>query len=284
MRAIAASCLLAYILVFAAAGAIAQSTAPPASAIVSIKPSGTATRVNSDASSTDRFDWPDVTLAMLIRDAYGLFESQVIGGPDWMNSKRWDVSATVASLTPDEARQLVRRLVEDRFALKAHAEMRELPVYNLTVMRAGRLGPKIKPATVDCTPFLTGQRPMQESPRDPSHRFGLCSEGGSFTPGGLLTPRLNGQPLTGLIQHLQEALERPVLDRTGLKGNYDIELSYLDETLADKSSPRIAAQGPLPKGPSLITALQDQLGMKLELVRAPVEVLVIDAVSEPSAK
>ena len=271
---------LACIVAFAAAGLIAQSTASPASAIVSIKPSDTATRVRSDASSTDRFDWLDVTLAMLVRDAYDLFEFQVIGGPDWMNSKRWDVSATAAVLASDEARQLVRRLVEDRFALKAHIENRQMAIYRLVLGSSdGTLGPKIKPATVDCTPFLTGQRPMQESPRDPAHRFGVCSVGGSFTPSGLLTPRLNGRPLTGLVQLLEETVDRRVIDRTGLKGNYDIELSYLDKTLADKSSASAAAS---PQGPSLFTALQEQLGMKLESARGLVDVLVIDSASEPT--
>ena len=259
---------------FLAAGLAAQSPVPPASAVVSIRPSDAASRVRSEASSSDRFDWLDVSLAMLVSDAYNLFESQVIGGPDWVRTRIWDVSVKATELAPDEARRLVRRLVEDRFALKAHTEMRELPVYALVLVRTdGTLGPKIKRSTVDCTPFLSGTRPMRESPRDASHRFGLCSEGGSFTPSGLLTPRLNGQPLTGLIQHLQETLERPVIDRTGLKGNYDIELSYLDESLADKSA---AA-----KGPTLFTALEQQLGLKLESARGPVEVLVIDSVTEP---
>ena len=89
-------------------------------------------------------------------------------------------------------------------------------------------------------------------------------------------PRL--QPLTGLLQHLEETLERPVIDRTGLKGNYDIELSYLDASLAD---PTVAAQSPS-TGQSLFIALQEQLGMKLESARGPVDVLVIDSVSEPN--
>jgi uncharacterized protein (TIGR03435 family) len=262
------------------AGLFAQGPVQPASVVVSIRPSDPVSR---NTPSSDRFDWFDVTLTMLVRDAYDLFESQVIGGPDWVHTRMWDVSVKAAALSPDDARLLVRRLVENRFALRAHREMRELPVYHLVLARTdGRLGPKIKPSTVDCTPFLTGQRPMQESPSDPTHRFGLCSEGGSFTPGGVLTPRLNGQPLSGLIQHLQEALEQPVIDRTGLKGNYDIELSYLEESLADKSVAGPAAPS-ASKGPTLFTALQEQLGMKLEPARGPVQVLVIDSVSEPTA-
>jgi len=278
MRLLARVCALACLVAIAAVGLVAQSAAPAISAVVSVTPSDTA-RVRRDAPVTDRFDWFDVTLAMLIRDAYGLFDSQVIGGPDWMRSKRWDVSAKAAALAPDDARELVRRLVEDRFALKAHTETREVPIYNLVLARSDRtLGPRIKPATVDCTPFLTGKRPMQESPRDPDNRFGLCSVGGAFTPAGLLTPRLNGRPLTGLIQHLEEAMERRVIDRTGLKGNYDIELSYLDQSLADPSLPAAQAL----RGPSLFAALQEQLGMKLEAGRGPVEVLVVDSASEPT--
>jgi len=278
MRLLARVCALACLVAIAAVGLVAQSAAPAISAVVSVTPSDTA-RVRRDAPVTDRFDWFDVTLAMLIRDAYGLFDSQVIGGPDWMRSKRWDVSAKAAALAPNDARELVRRLVEDRFALKAHTETREMPIYNLVLARSDRtLGPRIKPATVDCTPFLTGKRPMQESPRDPDNRFGLCSVGGAFTPAGLLTPRLNGRPLTGLIQHLEEAMELRVIDRTGLKGNYDIELSYLDESLADPSLPAAQAL----RGPSLFAALQEQLGMKLEAGRGPVEVLVVDSASAPT--
>jgi len=286
MRSLATSCLLVCIVAVAATGLSAQST--PAAAIVSIRPSDAASRcvttgpppVDPNSGGTcptaaDRFDWPEVTLVMLIRDAYGLFDSQVIGGPDWVHSRLWDVSVKATVLAPDEARQLVRRLVEDRFALKAHTEMRELPIYNLVLGRTdGTLGPKIKRSAVDCTPFLNGTRPMQESPRDADHSFGLCSEGGSFTPSGLLTPRLNGQPLTGLIRYLQETLERPVIDQTGLKGNYDIELSYLDESLAGKST--------TVRGPTLFAALEQQLGLKLESARGPAKVLVIDSVSEPT--
>ena len=280
MRFIAPLCAFC-IVAFLAAGLGAQSVQPQGSVVVSILPSETVARVRSDPTSPDRFDWLDVTLATLVRDAYELFDFQVVGGPDWVHAKRWDVSAKATALAPDEARRLVRQLVEGRFAVKAHTEMRDLPVYNLVVARAdGMLGPKIKRSSVDCTPFLTGKRPMQESPPDPNNRFGLCSVGGSFTPGGLLTPRLNGQPLTGLIQHLEEVVNRRVIDRTGLKGNYDIELSYVDATLMDRSSP--SASQAASNQPSLINALQDQLGLKLESARGAVEVLVVDSASEPT--
>ena len=191
-----------------------------------------------------------------------------------------DVSARAAAPARGPAmRALVRRMLEDRFALKAHLETRELPTYELIMVRSDkRLGPKIKPATVDCTPFLSGQRPMQESPREPNSGLPLCSVGASMG-GGLLTPRLNGQPLTGLIRNLEASLQRRVVDKTGLQGNYDIELTYVDERLLSQVP---GAERPADSaGASLFTALQEQLGMKLESARGPVEVLVIDSVSEP---
>jgi uncharacterized protein (TIGR03435 family) len=205
---------------------------------------------------------------------------RVFGWPDGIDTERYTISAKMPDGAPLAAQQVaIRNLLKDRFNLVTHQETREVPIYNLVLARSDRtLGPRIKPATVDCTPFLTGKRPMQESPRDPGNRFGLCSVGGAFTPAGLLTPRLNGRPLTGLIQHLEEAMELRVIDRTGLKGNYDIELSYLDESLADPSLPAAQAL----RGPSLFAALQEQLGMKLEAGRGPVEVLVVDSASAPT--
>jgi uncharacterized protein (TIGR03435 family) len=280
MRFIARLCAPACIVAFPVF-LVAQSPAPARFDEVSIVARTGNAPVGGGVSSPARFERPDTTLMELVLYAYDLRPLQIVGDPDWMSTKRWQVSAKAsAPVQRDAMRQLVRRMLVDRLALKAHIERRLMPIYNLALMRAGTLGPKIKPATVDCMPFLTGERPMQESPRDPNHRFGLCAVGGSFTPSGLLTPRLNGQPVTGLLQHLEETLERPVIDRTGLKGTYDIELSYLDESLAD---PSVSSNAQSPsKGPSLFSALQEQLGMKLESARGLVDVLVIDSASEPT--
>ena len=257
----------------------AQAPAPAAFEVVSIKPRiGTAPLVGG-GNAPDRFERPDTDLILLIRYAHDLFDFQVVGGPDWIRSKRWEVSAKAPGPVRNAAamRPLVRRMLEERFALRAHTETRNLPIYNLVLARNdGKLGPKIKPATVDCTPFLNGLRPQQEAPRDPDSGFSICSVGAAMS-GALITPRLNGQPLTGLIRNLEASLQRRVVDRTGLRGKYDIELSYVDERLL-ASVPELAR--PDTEGP-LFTALQEQLGMKLEAARGPVDVLVVDSASEP---
>ena len=91
----------------------------------------------------------------------------------------------------------------------------------------------------------------------------------------MITPRLNGQPLSNLIRTLEATLQRRVVDKTALQGNYDIELTYVDERFQRQGADASA-------GPALFTALQEQLGMKLQAARGPVEVLVIDSVSEPT--
>ena len=264
------------------AALVVAQPASQAFEVVSIKSRVGPGPIGGGGNAPDRFERPDTDLMLLIRFAYDLFPFQVVGGPEWVTSKRWEVSAKASGPVNGTAamRLLVRRMLADRFGLKTHQETRELPIYELLMVRSDkRLGPKIKPATVDCTPFLTGQRPMQESPREPDSGMALCSVGASMG-GGLLTPRLNGQPLSGLIRILEAALQRRVVDKTGLQGNYDIELTYMDERLLSQVP---GAERPADSaGASLFTALQEQLGMKLESARGPVEVLVIDSVAEPT--
>jgi uncharacterized protein (TIGR03435 family) len=276
-------------LVIATAHLLAQ--APQSFDVVSIKPrvSVVPLRVGIPTAAEvvagvppDRFERRDTSLLSLITEAYDRFPFEVVGGPDWMRSKRWEVSARASAPVQQAAlRELVRRMLEDRFALKAHVETREQPVFRLTMARSdGRLGPKIKEAATDCRPFLTGARPMAESPKDGAG-FPSCSEGVRREPAdlsianGVFTPRLNGQPLSGLIRRLEGMFRRRVIDDTGLRGLYDIEFSY----------PENAVQQALGTGddPSLSTLLQEQLGMRLVGARGPAEVLVVDSAQEPTA-
>ena len=283
MRHRARVCAVACLVASVTAQSVAQSPTPASFEAVSIKPQTGDTALPGGPSSPDRFEDPDTDLLFLVRYAYELFEYQIVGGPGWVRSKRWQISAKAPGPAQGPAmRALVRQMLVDRFALKAHTETRQLPVYNLVLARGDQqLGPNIKPSTMDCMPFLTGQRPMSESPREKESGMAACSVGGSLSKEGLLTPRLNGQPLAGLVRNLEASLQRRVVDRTGLHGNFDITLGYVDDNLLAQSSLRAAAPASS-EGPSLMTALQEQLGMKLESARGPVEVLVIDSVKEPT--
>ena len=258
------------------ATAVAQD--PPAAVfeVVSIKPRIGEPVYAQGPSAPDRFTWRDVTLSLLIRNAYDLFDFQLIGGPDCIHSRRWDIDAKAPrAVLPPERRQMVRRLLQERFALRTHTETRVMPIYELVLARRdGRLGPKIRPATVDCRPFLTGARPRDESPKN-ADGIPICMDGGSFR-GGLLTPMLHGRPISDLVRTLEAALQRKVVDRTGLTGIYDIELSYVDQSFVGKGI------GSDDDGPALLTALQEQLGLRLQSTRGPVDVLVVDTASEPT--
>ena len=264
--------------------------APQSFDVVSIKPRTSIVPLRVDLPSAaqvlagtppDRFERRDTSLMALIQEAYGRFPFEVVGGPDWIRSKRWEVAARTAEpVSAATTRVLVQRMLEDRFALKTHVEPREQSVLRLTLARNdGRLGPKITEATLDCRPFLAGARAMAESPKDAAG-FPRCSDGVRREPAdmtianGVLTPRLNGQPLSGLVRRLEGLLRQRVIDDTRLQGLYDIEFSY-PETAGGQRD----AGG---DGSSLFTLLQEQLGMKIVGGRAAVDVLVIDSAQEPT--
>ena len=235
-------------------------------------------------TASDRYDWLDVTLAMLIRDGYDLFESQVIGGPDWMRTRLWDVSAKATALAPNEARQLVRRLVEDRFALKAHREMRELPVYNLVLARSdGRLGPALKESSAECQAAVKeyfGAVRSGAPTQAPPAAVARCM---SSQPGiGMFS--MKGTSVGALVNLLPQFVERQVIDRTGLTGIYDLTLKWTPEPVVGTTVLGLPPAPPPPADPNtpdIFTALQEQLGLKLENGRGPVEVIVIDHLEKP---
>ena len=199
-------------------------------------------------------------LRFLIAGAYGdergaLRFEQIIGAPDWLRSERYDIAA-IAPSGPSAApatfiamRPFLRALLEERFQLTTHRDKRELPVYALVRSRVnGALGPRLTLSTVDCS-------------RDEAR----CGFHGG--PMG----RIKSEALTSdlLMQLLANASGRIVVDQTGLKGPFAIDLEWSqDQTASDK--------------PSIFTAVQEQLGLKLEAARAPVDVLVIDRVERPT--
>ena len=221
-----------------------------------------------------RFVATKFPLRGLLRIAYGnatIFrpEDQMIGVPGWVDSVKFDIDAKAAEeFTPDpdgvvrEHLAMLRSLLEDTFKIKGRVETRELPIYHLLRVREDAFGPKFRVSTADCSP---GAPPPAEG-----HKCGITNLG----PGK--GTALRGVPINALLAWLRisPAVDRLVYDRTNLTGTYDLELYFAPPFIL---GPAGAVPNPdVDAGPTVFTALREQLGLKLEPARGPVEVLVIE--------
>jgi len=267
------------LLAVALAGLAVSAQAPlrPAGArfdAVSIKSNRSATGGSIGAQPGGRFVMINLPMARLIRVAYPALTSQLIGAPAWVNSERYDVIAKAeGDPTSAQIEAMLRALLADRLKLVAHFEPREQEVYALVVARADRrLGPRLTAAPLDCAAQVE-VRPgsgLSLPPRpNGAPPCGLSSDGRRLTSGGLTMAQLarNISPLAG----------RVVIDNTGLAGFYEFTLEY---------AARAGNAAGIPESgddrPSIFAALQEQLGLELEPLRAPVDVLVIDRIDRPS--
>ena len=181
----------------------------------------------------------------IIEWAYGVRDFQIAGAPEWLARQSFEIQATVERPSSEvQLKQMVRALLADRFKLKVHREIRDTPVYALVV---GKNGPKL-------------QASKDETPRQGDIEI---------RPGRLSA---YGATMALFAKILTENLERPVVDKTNLDGNYDFTLSY---------DPPSTGAGFQPLGVAIFAPIQD-LGLKLEPQKAPVEMLVIDSVQHPS--
>ena len=236
-------------------------------------------------------------LRQLIIQAYGVQPNQLIGGPDWLTSDRWDIQLRAdAAVAAAQMNLLIQEMLADRFKLVVHRETRDLPIFELRTVRTdGKPGPEMKPAAADCGP--TGrERPGVPPPAPPSGREGSPGRGAPPLAGCRMMMTMgrfeaNGQPLASFASFLSNQLGRPVIDKTGLSGGFDIVLSWTPDGVRPGAGaqnlpalpPGMPAPPPIdPNGPSLYAALQEQLGLKVESTRGPVEVLVIDSVQQPT--
>lgn len=219
-------------------------------------------------------------LDAIVREAYGLsFGGQIVGAPDWVGSERFDIDAKVSGddaeafhkLDLDQVRQMVRPILADRFKLVAHSETRILPVYALVIAKSGL---KMKQATPDET------SPNGVKGGDAVAKLGRMAMRRIQNQGQPVTNQLTGQavPTAVLVKTLaQLEQDRFILDKTGLTGNYDFVLIWKPDT----STPPDASSTSDPSL-SIFTAIQEQLGLKLEPDKGPVPVLVIDHIERPS--
>jgi len=270
--------LIAAVAVVAAAGArvpaLAQAQPGLTLEVVSVK----ANRSNAEGQSMrmqpgGRVVITNAPLRPLIQAAYGLLPQQLTGGPAWIDSERFDIVAQASESLPPSppggppgpAQLLMQQLLVDRFKLSVHFEKRELRIYALTVAREdGRLGPRMLLAKTDCAALLAAYG-RGAGPLPPRAECGITGGPGRVSARGASLEMFARTTLAGAVNEIVE-------NRTGLAGAYDFDLEFAVDLAVE---PAAAAA-------SLFTALEEQLGLKLRAVRAPVDVLVIDRVEQPT--
>lgn len=226
------------------------------------------------------------TVKALIQMAYVLFANghvnpavsiPITGGPAWIESERYAINAKAEIATSPGIMRgpMLQALLEDRFELKIRRESREVPVYALTVARGGHKLPRSQEG--NCVPFDFTKFPP-EPVVSPGQRY--CRSLGSMK-GPNVTVEAEATRLDEFCKFFLRGLDRPVIDRTGLAGRFNFHLVYAPENASSEpGDPGTASDDP--PGPSIFTAVQQQLGLKLEATRGPAEFLVIDHVARPS--
>ncbi len=233
-----------------------------------------------------------VPMRMLLREAFRTEDDRLVGAPDWAKKKRYDIQAKVSpedapkleKLKIDERRSMILPLLIERFNLKYHHEMRELPSYVLVVAKGG---PKMKASEIQDPPSSL-QPPDRSDPKvggavknPPQNRMMRL-----MGPGHV---EAEGSNMQGLARLLSTQLGRTVVNQTGLTGNYDYTLNWTPDN-APPPMPGGGPEGGPPRndnagdaaGPSVFTAVQEQLGLKLESTKGMVDVIVIDHIDSPS--
>ena len=274
---------LAVCLSLAAANARAQAPPPAAFDVASIKPAAPGARgsfFNNSAGGLVRIT--NMTLKDLLVFAYRIQPFQVSGGPPWVDSDHYDVEAKPdKDPGPDQSRIMLQGLLADRFGLKIHRETKEMPVYELVMLKnTGKPAPGLAeisegscverdPGGAPLPPPSIGQ-PINKMPcgmmrMGPDQMFGTS------------------QPLSQLANVLSRMLGRTVIDKTGSDKKYNIQLQWSPDQSQSFQLPPDAPRPQFdPNGPSIFTALQEQLGLKLESKKGPVEILMIDHADKPS--
>lgn len=226
------------------------------------------TRIFMDGSG-GRHTVTNATLRVLMLNAYEILDAQLVGGPRWIESDRFDINASRGNAPFSDVPAMMRTLLAERFNLKVHRETREMPMYTLVrAKRDGPLGAALTPATCDDRADVKGFPAIGDRALPCNVHF--------VGPGRLRAGGLHMRALAGILTPL---VGRIVIDETRLTGSYDFELSW---TPGQPRPVTDAAPVPDAAGASLFTALQEELGLRLTGGRGPVEVIVIDTVSPPT--
>jgi uncharacterized protein (TIGR03435 family) len=234
---------------FALTAVLPGSADSPAFDVASIKLNNSGAQGGGLSFRPGRLDATNVTLKQLIAQAYGIraegvrdLGNRIVGGPGWASTERYNVTARAEQPASGETlKAMAQRLLEERFQLKVHRETKEMPVYALAV---GKNGPKFKASGAEGEASVS-QGAVQGKYRVTAHKM----------------------PMSVLAAMLENQMDRIVVDKTGLEGNFDFQLEWaldLNASAGDGSAG------------SVFTAVQEQLGLRLESAKGPVEVIVID--------
>jgi uncharacterized protein (TIGR03435 family) len=252
-------------------------------------------------ASPGRFNAVNAPVREIIRVAYNVQPFQLVGLPAWTETERFDITAKVPPDAPplgppgtpgaqSPIAVMLQNLLTERFKLKAHREQREMPIYALMLARPdGKLGAALKPSPVSCEELRNQARaaaraggpPPLPTPPKPGEapQCGLMMSPVSIMGGGVT--------ISNLATALGQRLGRSVVDKTGLTGEYQFVINFTPDQLPPGGTAP-PGQPPLingaqfdPNGPSLVTAIQEQLGLKLEPQRGQVDVVVIDSIDRP---
>lgn len=279
--------------------AISQTPPPtrPSFEVASIKPNTSGlNQVSISNQPGGRFVANGITFRSLMTYAYRVRDFQISGGPSWISSDRWNIEARPEEESvsgkmgprdpsvPNPILLRIQSLLEDRFQLKFHRETRELPVYELGIAKSGL---KMK-LSEDQSP-IQFPKPGEATPpkRDPNSP---APRGSSrmMMRADKMELEANGIEFSAIVGLISQQVGRTIIDKTGLKGLYDLKLQWAPD-MRQGSTPF----GPMPAGveqpqasdpsaASIFTALQEQLGLKVDPTKGPVEVLIIDSVQKPS--
>jgi uncharacterized protein (TIGR03435 family) len=261
-----------------------QSQTPaarPEFEVASVKPNSSGGRgMKLEALPGARLNAENVPLRLLIQNAYGVRSFQISGGPAWIDSDRWDITALgEGNASPRDLMVMLETLIEDRFKLEKHKETKEFTLYALVEAKGGLKLPNANAEPcVAASPLLPRPEADAGAPK-PCGRAGVI-----LSPKG---SKLRGKNITTaeLTRVLSNILDRNVLDKTGFKGTFDVDVDFTpDQVLAGlpnrgPDEPSASADA---GGTSIFAALQ-QLGLKLESTKGPVPMLIIDHVEKPSA-
>jgi uncharacterized protein (TIGR03435 family) len=205
-------------------------------------------------------------IKLLIMNAFGIQRSEIVGGPDWINRDRYQIEAKGESSSDrNQLMQMLQTLLQERFRMTTHREIRETPAFSLTV---GKRGSKLAPRDNDCAADMSASSGRSGTETFPCGQMRISGSAAGVIMEGKQVP------ISELVRVLAVSLGRPVLNGTNLSGVFDIRLEFAEEGLGAPSSESAGAV--------VFAALQEQLGLKLELAKTKISFLIIDQIERPT--